>query len=74
MEENKSEFEKYNGHGVGAPQVLIFLDSMSKILKSLTNDVDNAVGQIQEGFSKSTECEEDCDKEECKDGCIADME
>jgi hypothetical protein len=50
--ESDDKFKKYEGHGISAPQVLRFLDSISGFLKGMTTDIDRALDEIQTNFDK----------------------
>ena len=60
-EETDDKYNKYEGNGIAAPQVLRFLDTISVFLKGMTKDIDHALGEIQTNFDNQP------DKEETKD-------
>ena len=51
----EGKFEQYAEHGISAPQVLLFLDQMSMMLKHMTNDIDGAVYAITSNIEVPTE-------------------
>jgi len=65
------KYEKYEGNGISAPQVLRFLDTISTFLKGMTTDIDAALDEIQVNFNK---VEKPKDEEETKDDESSDLE
>jgi hypothetical protein len=59
----EGKFEQYKEHGISAPQVLLFLDQMSMMLKHMTNDIDGAVYAITSNIEVPTPKQKEAAKE-----------